>query len=459
MRAGIDAFFDTDTRRFVRNTTLLQASVVATLPLNLAQSIVLARALGPAGLGLIVPVIALVRTISQLCDAGAGDVVVLFGPRYRQQPDDPRQGALIKGAILLSLATGMLAALVSAGVIAVLRHYGWGDPAVGAAGFYFAAAALFSGLDAIATGTLRMTGRFGSVSVLRFASASVSLCVVSGTALLTRSPAAVMIGYAVAEAALTIGACLWMVVAVRDERLGLTRAPLRSIAGDWPELRRYAALNWCSSSGLFANDRADELVAGFVASPAAIGVYKVAKNGFFAVNSIAGSMLDSVGVQIAELWAAGAREKIDRLARRVTAVGLSLAAVGLGVVALFGRDAIAAVYGPPYRDAFWPLIILMGANIYIPALWLFPLLRAAGRIHVVVIAEFTASVISVMAMFAAASRWGIAGVAGGHALFDVALVALAAVYTVRHRGELLGVPPRDRGLAPVITAAIGEQHG
>ena len=452
----IRRFFDADRRQFARNVSLLQVATAVTLGMSLVQSIVLARTLGPAGLGIVVPVVALVRMISQFCEAGSANVIIVFGSRYRAAGDGLRYAAVIKAALVMTLASGAAAAVLSGLALAVLYQLGWSDGATLGAASWVAAAALVAGGEALVPAILRPLGRFGMDSAVRIGLTLASLTIISGTALVSGgNPTSVIVAYAVAD--LVLAAAGWAFVVgllARDEGVRVHSAPLASLSRDWKEIRHYSVLTWFSSSSLLAFGRADEFIASFVAPAYDIGLYKVAKNGAFALIALSEAILDTAYVEIAKLWAAGATDQLRRLIRTVTLGGGAFALVAGAGVVLFGRPMIGVLYGPTFAGAFSLLLIqMLCSTLYVPGLWMIPFMRSAGRLRALVACEVVASAASFAGMVVLGAAWGITGVAVGRVLFTAVLILGGSLYIARFRRELFSArQPADVALPTGLRA-------
>ena len=431
--------FDADTRQLIANTVTLQTSVAVILPLNVLQSIALARALGPAGLGTSAPLIALVRIASQICDVGPAQLVVVFSPRYRQVAGDTRYAALLKLTALISLASGFCAAALATLLLLGLSFTGWSGGRLIQSACYLAAAAIFVEIGGLVQTILCAKQRFVAATSLRVASAIVSLCIVSGTAIVTRNESAVIIAYAVAD--ILIAATAWVVLLVllpRVDAIALHVAGLRQLAPDWVEMRRYVGLSWLSSTTLAGLSRADEFLASFLASPEAIGFYKIAKNAIQIAQALTSAMLEAAFVDVSSFWASRALDRVRTAVRNLTIGGVLFAAGGSLAIVLFGRQVIALLYGPEFVGAY-PLAIVLAVGMWcLPVLWLHALLRVAGRLHVLVIAEGVATTAAVLIMFAAGQAWGITGVAIGRVSFDIVFSLVGLIFTISNRAMLFG---------------------
>ena len=79
---------------------------------------------------------------------------------------------------------------------------------------------------------------------------------------------------------------------------------------------------------------------------------------------------------------------------------------------------------------------MMCSTLYVPGLWMIPLMRAAGKLRALVVFEVASSTVSLAGMVAMGAVWGITGVAIGRVLFTVVLILCGGVYILRRRATL-----------------------
>jgi O-antigen/teichoic acid export membrane protein len=344
----------------------------------------------------------------------------------------------------------LCASLLSIALLLVLTLFGWDGSRLLRPTLYLALAAVFADIGGLVQTILCAKQRFVAATSLRFASALLSLAVVSGTALVTRDESAVIVAYAAADVA--IAATAWIVlltVLPRRAAVALHLSKIRQLAADWPEMRRYLGWSWLSSTTMAGLSRADEFVASFVASPEAIGLYKIAKNIFQVVQGFMSAMLEAAFVDVASYWTLGAYDRLRRAVRNITVAGVGFASLAGAAIVFAGQPVIARLYGAQFADAY-PLALVLAIGMWcLPFFWLHAVLRVGSKLHVLVAAEAVATAAAIAAMFGAGSFWGIVGVAVGRISFDVVFSSVGLAYAAVHRATLFG---RHRDAHPLHAA-------
>jgi O-antigen/teichoic acid export membrane protein len=152
---------------------------------------------------------------------------------------------------------------------------------------------------------------------------------------------------------------------------GFSRPNLRLLA----ESIRFGVRAWVGSASLFLNARLDQILVGFIASEAVLGLYAVAVNCaeilLFLPTAIATSLLPAVA-RSQDLTS------VERTLRtfRPAAI-LSLASIV--AAAALGWFAIPRVFGPAYRDSVAPFMWLLPGTLGYTALSIFSNSLLASR--------------------------------------------------------------------------------
>jgi len=110
-----------------------------------------------------------------------------------------------------------------------------------------------------------------------------------------------------------------------------------------------------------AQNRADLLVLGVFLDASQVGIYGAVKNitlligfGLAAVNNIAGPL-------ISEMWHQGRKEELQRVLT-LAAKGIVLFTIPMSIIMVVFGKHVLALFGPDFTLAYWPLIILVGAQ-------------------------------------------------------------------------------------------------
>jgi O-antigen/teichoic acid export membrane protein len=325
-----------------RASALLLAAQAASLVLGFATSIVVARALGPQGRG----VLALIGVLS--------DIVIWFATlglgsayAYLAGKGSVPRAALLGNCLLLALALGAVAAagvLAGAGWLLAAPFRGvtaW-QLVLAAAALPFAAVTFLLGNILIGAGLVRAQAalQVGSAAFMAAASAVALL----GLGLGVDGMVVVLVASAVLVAAAHLG-ILW-------------RAWGLSFRGALPIGRQAIAYGLKAYVGTITSYvwlRADVVLLNLFAGPAAVGHYSLAGN-------LAEKLwlLDaSVGRAVLPRVIAAGRREAAVLAARASRNLLFVTGVAAAVLAAASPWLVPFLYGEAFRPAVAPLVLLL----------------------------------------------------------------------------------------------------
>jgi len=195
------------------------------------------------------------------------------------------------------------------------------------------------------------------------------------------------------------------------------------------------------------NAQVDVVVLGLLATPAEVGVYRVAAVLALQVSFVLTMVNSVVAPRFAELHRAGDLAGLQRANRQGARLAVAAGAlIALGY-ALFGRQLIELTVGPGYLQAFLPLLVLTAAHLVtLYAGTTNVLLSMIGRERDVLRAGVAALVVNLGLSVALVPRLGMLG---------AALATAASL--LAWRGTLSWM--RDRGLALDAGAAADGRGG
>jgi O-antigen/teichoic acid export membrane protein len=356
--------------------------------------LILARALGPTGRGTIAFITVTALVAARLAGLGIGEATAVFVARRPEA-----RGALLTNVVAFMLGGGVLAAALACGALVAL---GDDRPAgLGAAELaIIAAATLVSALSEGGYCFLLGCGRLRPVALIT-ATASwvypVFLVALWGTAGLTVRRAA--LAWAAAEA---LRALAYLGQSFRG--LALSR-PNSSLL---VEAVRFGSRAWVGSLARFLNFRTDQLLLGFLASEAALGVYAVAVNAsemlLYLPAATATALLPVAARTDPELRA----EQALRAFR-----GAALVTAGAALVAaLAGPILLPVVFGTEFEASVTPFLWLLPGALGFAAIAVFSnALVAASSPGFSSIGPLVALVLGVVLDIALIPRYGASGAA------------------------------------------------
>lgn len=327
------------------NSTLIFLSQITANAGFFLAVLLLARGLGPAGRGTVAFVTVTASVIAHVAKFGLAEAAAVLVAR---RPD--QRAVLLTNIVLFSTVATVLGALAAvAGLIALSDEAPAGVGANELA--LLVAGSVAATLVGAGYGVLIGLDRFRVYAAITVAGPwlyALLLGLVWLTLGLTvgRAIGAWVVAHAL-WAAMLLAACAW--------RTGFGRpalAPLR-------ESLAFGVRAWAGSLSMFLNFRADQILMGFLATEAALGLYAVAVN----VSEVLLYLPGAIATALIPLVARDAAK--PRVAETLTAFRMLtlLTAAGIGVAALLFPVLVPIIFGDAFRGSVQPFLWLLPGAI------------------------------------------------------------------------------------------------
>jgi O-antigen/teichoic acid export membrane protein len=310
-----------------------------------AAVLIMARVLGPSGRGTVAFLVVTALVVARVAGLGVREATTVFAARHVDA-----RGVLLPNLMVFLPASALLGAALACGALVLLgdeQPAGVGDEdlAVLAAGTL--AAALVEGAAAFLVGC----GRFGRLALITATAPWLYpflLAAIWMSAGLTTTRAA--LAWVATE---TVRALLLLRQSARG--IHLSRPSLSLLL----ESLRFGAKAWLGSLAGFLNFRTDQILMGFLASEAALGVYAVAVN--------ASEMLLYLPAATATaLLPVAARSepaaRVEHTLRAFRSAAL-VTAFAILVAAALGPLLLPTVFGKPFRASVEPFLWLLPGSL------------------------------------------------------------------------------------------------
>jgi O-antigen/teichoic acid export membrane protein len=303
--------------------------------------LMLARALGPTGRGTIAFITVTALVVARIAAFGITEATIVFSARRR---DD--RGALLSNMVVFMLGSALLAGALACGVLVLLgdeRPAGVGGPELA----MLAIGTLVSALVDGAAGFLLGCDRLRRLALITATASWVyplllgTIWIASGLTVLRAAVAWV--------ATETLRACLLLRQSARGIRLARPRLRLLS------ESVRFGMRAWVGSLARFLNFRTDQILMGFLASEAALGVYAVAVNASEALLYLPAATATALLPVAARAEPAHRAEQTLRAFRSVALV----TGGAIVIAALIGPLLLPVVFGSAFSDSVKPFLWLL----------------------------------------------------------------------------------------------------
>jgi O-antigen/teichoic acid export membrane protein len=408
--------------------------------LSTAYQIVIARHLGPAGMGLFVLGLAISSLLAEACDLGLDYGVLRFGGIAHGAKDPGRFRAVVVRALLgAAVAGGAAAALLIAGGGLVARLFE--KPALETVLLPLALAVPCTGGAEVARASLRALGRaLPSVASDSMVAPVLRLATGAWAVALAPSPRAAALAYAWTEATVLVVTLLmlWRVL------------PRGGRRGPVPGLFRFSLPMSLNRVILYTNNQTEVIVLGLLAPAATVGIFGVAKR----LSTVIGALLTSVTVlfnpMVADLHHRGRTGELDRLFRTSSRWLFTLGFPVCLAEMLFAPE-IVRLFGRSFASGAPALVILaIGQLVNVGTGAASNLLVMAGRAKLTLATSILFLALSLLLDLLLIPRHGLIGaaIANAGAMVVVNLLRLWLV----HRG--LGLGPYDRRFLRPLAAGL-----
>lgn len=413
-------------RRLAVNLAWIGSSQAVITLLGLASLALTARALGPAGLGVLAFIEAYARMIARLVHPEPWQALIQHGTRALECDDAGRFGQLV----WLSLLADLLGGLLSAGIGLLLAHWvaRWLQVASGHEQLLMlAAAATLIAPRPTAMGLLRIYDRFDLLARIDMTIALLRLVLIvliwsmgMGLAWFV----ALMVVWTLAENLVP------MALALREMRRrghAVRSASVRGILQDNPGLLRLFVNSNVNVTLRQMRQRLDIILLAGVLPASALGLYQLARRIGDAALRIGRPLTQVFMPEFARL---AAREEFGTLRRLMLAGSL-----GLGVVLLVllvplarGMDRILPfLFGPAFGDAVGTVnIMAVAMALYMASMSLGPALISLGRDRAMTVISAVTTLLFFAMLIPAAWIWQAEGAAAAHLVSNALWLAASA---------------------------------
>ncbi len=394
--------------------------------LALVQAVLIARALGAAEYGVMVLVTTFTLTINQVFGCRIWEALTHFVPRYREQDENRRAAAVVQLAYLIEAVAGVLAisvVLLSAGLAEDLLIK---EPGAASLVRLYSIMILLLIPQEATIALLRTANRFQWLSAHTIAVGLLKLLAIGiawGVGPTARSMLLAQL-VAVAVGLVILWVMGWLVAAQTGLPLGNLSA-LWTLRGQFREVLRFTFLTNLVGTSRILTANADTLVLGFVGTPAAVGVYELAKKLVSQLQLFANGIYEATYPEISSLIARGDNEVVSRLQSGLSRVLLVAVVPFCLACNLFSAWVIPLLFGPAFSLAVLPFNILVWQLLWLPLVWFPGFLLAIGRARTLAALSWLDAAIFVLLLIALVPGLDAAGAAWAMFLRNLIWISLA----------------------------------
>ncbi|CAM3082144.1 Lipopolysaccharide biosynthesis protein [Sphingomonas antarctica] len=366
-------------RGIFNNLSLLLGGKTVAAIVSLVYILIVTRALGPSGFGVLVLVHGWTVTVGGIIAFSGWHGIVRYGAQALEAGDRSRLVRLARFTTLVELGCGLTAILFAAGFAGFAApRLGIPDNLVWLTRIY--ALAIFANMLTTPVGILQLAGRFDRLALHPALSPSVRLVAV----LIVWFGGGGIEGflYAWLVSAISEGAFMWWLAwpVFREMRGGEPLLGPASARGENPGLVRFLAT---ANADLTLRDiapKAVPLIVGAILGPAATGIYSLAVRAAVILQQPAVQLAQASYPVIAKLLAAGELARARSLSWKTSFTTLAVAVPLVLLLAFFSRQILEIMGGKAFGSGAFVFILLMiGRAGMLAAVPLSSLLLAMGR--------------------------------------------------------------------------------
>ena len=397
-------------RGIFKNLSLLLGGKTVAAIVSTVYILIVTRALGPAGFGVLVLVNGWTVTVGGIIAFSGWHGIVRYGAQALETDDRPRLVRLARFTTLVELVCGLTAMIVAASFVGLAAPR-LGIPAelVPLARIY--ALAILANMLTTPVGILQLAGRFDRLALHPALAPSVRLI----ATLVVWSGGGGIEGYLIAwlVSAMAEGAFMWLLAwpVFRTMRRGEPLlGPLDTARNENPGLVRFLAT---ANADLTLRDiapKAVPLIVGAILGPAATGIYSLAVRAAVILQQPAVQLAQASYPVIAKLLAAGELARARSLSWKTSFTTLAVAVPLVLLLAFFSRQILEIMGGKAFGSGAFVFILLMiGRAGMLAAVPLSSLLLAMGRTTASILVNIGVNLVSLPLLVLLLSTDGLSG--------------------------------------------------
>lgn len=411
--------------RLSRNLTWTVSAQLVVSLIAVATLFITARALGPAGLGILALVEAYVRIVDLVLRLEPSQAVIRYGVRMQEQDDRAAFARLIKLSIAIDAGGSLLAGLVCI-LLATLAARLTGLPAEDGPHYvYLVALGLFFSFRPTGIAVLRLFDRFDLLARADVAAAAIRLAL---TVVAWQAGLGIWAFMAILLVQSLLDGLLAFALAMKLVRghgvRGVARGDLRQALA---ENAGFLSFLWNSNFNVILRqsvNRLDVLAVGALLDLQAVGFYQLGKKVMTRANKLAAPVRQVVFPELSRLWAKGQTARFQRLVGRTSLVILAVQLVIALPILWYMETVIRILFGPDYAGAGAVMsILLVSSIVFASGVILNPALLAMGKDRLLVRVTTLSTVIFALSFVPLVHLYGVEGAAVGNLIFNLAWTA------------------------------------
>ncbi|QDV71424.1 Inner membrane protein YghQ [Rosistilla carotiformis] len=370
---------DSALRRVLRNSSWLLAAQVVAGVMMFTQIVVMTHSLGVVSYGTFALLTTFVMSVIQICDCRVWEALITYVPRYRSLGNLDKSIAMVQLCLMVELVSGTVAWFAIVALADFSSTILLQDETVADSIRLLAVLAIVKFPHEPITALLRIENRFhwqgyyrSSLACLRMLTTAIA-CFVSPSidSILIAEIVSHFIGSLIL---LTMGSTA--VPALKLSCWSFSR--LKCLRDDLREIASFMFYSSVAGNTRMVTTKADILLLGLFASPAAIAVYDLAKKVTEGLLSLSNPFYMSVFPEISAQVAAESFSKTRKLQREITKLVIGSVIPFCILATILVPIIIPPVFGSEFRNAAPLLQIMVWQLLAICMVWFPGYLLALG---------------------------------------------------------------------------------
>jgi O-antigen/teichoic acid export membrane protein len=347
-------------RRVVKNSGYLFSATGISAALSFVQNILVARLLGPAGLGVLAAITQFTSVINNLASFRMGELVIKYIGEFTENRQPQMAAAVFKAAAALEMLASLVAFALAWLLAPLGARYLAKDAGLAPWFILYGLIILANLISESSTGLLQIFDRYRPMASLNIVQSIFTLALVVLAYITQGGMLEVLLAYILGKVVGAIGLTL-MAIQEASRRWGgdWWRTPLGNLRPQARQLAKFAISTNLSGSLSLINKNSDILFISFFRTPVETGYFKQALGLVNLVQLPVSPLPQATYPELSREVARKNWKNVHYVLRQGSflAGGFTLAAALL--LAIFGRQIISLLYRPEYLPAYPALLIML----------------------------------------------------------------------------------------------------
>ncbi len=423
--------------RVLKHSGWMASANVITMVLAFVQGLIIARVFGPEQLGIVALVTVYASTVNQFVDSRVWEAAIKYIIHYREQGNLARAQAAVKLCYLVDGATG----LVAFAVVVLTAHFAARllvkDAQVAGLIQFYALSVLLGIPTGTSSALLRIGGRFDQIAYQDIVVAVIRLAGVIAVAILGFGIKGLLVVYLMTTAS---GALALLYLSGKAGRqldvASWWRTPLGVLSGEYRRILSFMLHTNLSGTSRLITSKADTLILGWLVTPTAVGLYKLAKTITDPLMALVGPAYTAVYPALSGLVAQGEFRRVRSLQRKLSA---TIAAVVFPICVVFMVGVVWAIpffFGAEFQASVPLAQIVVWQVIWTPMLWVPGLLLSMERARLLAGMNWLDALIYVALLLLLVASFGAVGAAIATLLRFIVWTSMSALAAAHANRQL-----------------------